>query len=571
MNAAAGAGHEGGSILGRLLNTVESALTGSHGSGTSSAGKATPATAMSAPPDKSAVPGKAKSQANGALKKTGRAASKSASSDAASVAVDIGWTMAVLFGQQLGLQHMDDRLPTEHELPPDQRIQLEVRRVNSLLARLAALLPKRAALIPGVPQIDVTAYAKPAPAAPGKGAEGDAGEPVSGTSKQSLEQKNLEILEWLACAGREFSLAYQLGRSIRDTANPPVRTTEPDSSAANWATVSTQAVEANEAAAALRGTTLTDSDKARIKSTVYGQEQRVSAQISARQRLITPRAKAIRNTRAKAKAAGAHLAKGAEGPEDQAQRESDELDALVSQLSRPRVTKLQEWLVALAPVLPADSAAIVSASLGRWCDLVSTVFGRDTPGRLRGYRSPSQWFAQPSWPDTRFKLPSPLEVGAELRNNLLPQGDAWLNLLVGAESPEGLLTPEGYVAAGEAALSRTVRIIRKIVYHYWFAFLILAAAVGGALYFAASDLSGASKLWTQFAAVAGALGITTRGIGSTIARMSKDAESPIFGLERIDAMAWAITTFPADLKLDNRGVRALRRSGILRSSPLGRA
>jgi hypothetical protein len=35
-------------------------------------------------------------------------------------------------------------------------------------------------------------------------------------------------------------------------------------------------------------------------------------------------------------------------------------------------------------------------------------------------------------------------------------------------------------------------------------------------------------------------------------------------------MAWAVTAIPDDLKLDSRGVRALRRSGIPQSSPLGR-
>jgi cell wall assembly regulator SMI1 len=88
--------------------------------------------------------------------------------------------------------------------------------------------------------------------------------------------------------------------------------------------------------------------------------------------------------------------------------------------------------------------------------------------------------------------------------------------------------------------------------------------------FTVEDLSGAGKVWTQIAAVASALGVTARGIGTTMAKLSKEAEKPIFGLEKIDAMAWAVTSIPVELKLNNQGVRALRRSGILPSAPLGR-
>jgi hypothetical protein len=154
--------------------------------------------------------------------------------------------------------------------------------------------------------------------------------------------------------------------------------------------------------------------------------------------------------------------------------------------------------------------------------------------------------------------------------SLLPQGDSWLNLLVGAESSDGLLTPEGFVAAGEAALSRTARIIKKILLQYWFALLILLIVLAVVLFFSAQNLSGAGKVWTQIAAIVGALGVTAKGIGSTMAVLSKDAEKPIFGLEKIDAMAWAVTTIPVGLKLNNQGVRVLRASGIRPPSPLGR-
>jgi len=86
------------------------------------------------------------------------------------------------------------------------------------------------------------------------------------------------------------------------------------------------------------------------------------------------------------------------------------------------------------------------------------------------------------------------------------------------------------------------------------------------------DIAGAGKVWTQIAAVSGGLGITVKGMSCAMARFSEDAEKPIFGLEKIDAMAWAVTTIPGSVqkKLDGQGVRVLRRSGIPAPGPLER-
>jgi hypothetical protein len=409
--------------------------------------------------------------------------------EAIELAVDAGWTMALLFGDLQPApgrpSTVSDRLPTEHELPPDQRTQLEAKRINALLARLGALLSETPDPKPGVPRVTLSA-----------GSPGVAG----ALDRAGLIQLNLDILEWLACAGREYGIAYQLGRSLRDTANPPPR---PDGERS-------------------------DADK---------------KDITARKNQLTPK---------NAPADPQEAAKQEKDAEDQSNWEFGAREALIKQLSRARVAKIQEWLSTLTPVLPNDAAAIVGASIGRWADLTNTIFDTNSPGRLsRGQ--------------------SELEVAGELTRSLLPQGDAWINLLVGAESSEGLLTPEAFVAAGEAALDRTARIVRKIATRYWYALLTLAIAVAAALYFAARDVGGAAKVWTQIATVAAALGITAKGIGTAMARLSAGAEKPIYGLEKVDAMAWSVTTIPDDLKLTIRGVSALRQSGITPSSPMGRS
>ncbi len=364
-------------------------------------------------------------------------------SGAISLAVQIGWSMAVLFrmaqSSSTNAPSVTDRLPTEHELSPADRKQLEEIRANTALARLAGLLPASPGPQQGVPQVQLTS----GPEAPA--ADSDAG---------ILTQANLQILEWLAAAGRDYGVAYQLGRSLRDTADPPV-------------------------------------------------------------------------------------------PGDGTVR-----DALVEQLSRSRVSIIQDWLSTLLPYLPANAATIVSVSIGRWSDLIRAIFDKNSPGRLRRGQSEQ-------------------DVTDILTKSLLPQGDAWINLLVGAQSSQGLLTPEGYVAAGEAALGRSARIVKKIIERYWFVLLILAAVLGGFLYFAASGIRGAGRAWTQIFALVSVLGAAVRGIAAAVARLSATAEKPLFGLAEIDAMAWAVTTIPTGLKLNYRGVRALRRAGIPRSGPMG--
>ena len=363
-------------------------------------------------------------------------------SGAISLTVEIGWTMAVLFrmaqAAPASTPAVTDRLPSEHELTPADRKELEEIRLNAALARLGEVLPASPSAQQGVPQVQLTSGAEPATAQ---------------SDTDILIQSNLQILEWLAGAGRDYGIAYQLGRSLRDTTVPP--------------------------------------------------------------------------------------------PADGKARE-----ALLEQFSRTRVSVIQDWLSTLLPYLPTNSATIVSVSIGRWSDVITAIFDNNSPGRLRRGQSAA-------------------DVAATLTTSLLPQGDAWINVLVGAESSQGLLTPEGYVAAGEAAFSRSARVVKKLAGHYWWVLLILAIVLGAFLYFAASGLRGAGRAWTQIFAVLSVITAAVRGAVTAIARFSGQAEKPLFGLEEIDAMAWAVTTLPPGLKLDHAGVRALRRAGIPRSGPMG--
>jgi hypothetical protein len=359
---------------------------------------------------------------------------------AAQLALYAGWTMAVLYGTVAGAPPgRPAELPSINELAPHDRRKLELARLRHLLRGLLPDTPDLATRLRIPAGDDLT----------------DAHE-----RRSKLDSLNLAILTALTARQPDLQLAYELGRSLRDTANPP---------------------GGDDAAAA-------------------------------------------------------------------------------AQLDRRRIAKLQEWLATLAPDFPPLTAAVVAGSLGRWSDLaemtVSASATQQAPSRV------------PGLPRLR-RLGNQAQIAQSLCAYLLPQGDVWLMLLIGELATSGLLTPEGYVYAGEAALRRSGAIVRGIIRHYWFGLLCVAAALGFTLFLAARYLEGASKVWTSIACIAGALGVSVQTVASTSARLAAEAERPVFTISQDDAMAWAITTLPP-LALTSRDVRQLRRAGIAPPTSLSR-
>jgi len=353
------------------------------------------------------------------------------------LALYAGWTMAVLYGTiPLAPVNRPSQLPTVNELVPEQRRELELARLRYLLT---GLLPDftGSAGIAEIPRGDDDHQQR--------------------TRRSALESLNLAILTALTAARPELQLAYELGRSLRDTANPPGG----------------------------------DAD-------------------------------------------------------------------LGTQLERRRIARLQDWLVTLSPEFPPLTAAVVAASVGRWSDLVAVTTGETAQpaGRAASSLLVRSHRTQAPAAETMYSY-------------LLQQGDVWLMLLIGELQTSGLLTPEGYVSAGEAALRRSAAIARGVLRHYWFGLLCVAAALGGTLFLAARYLEGGGKVWTSIACIAGALGVSVQTVASTSARLAAEAERPVFAVAEEDAMAWAITTMPP-LSLAGRSVRRLRRAGIAAEDSLGR-
>jgi hypothetical protein len=387
---------------------------------------------------------------------------------AVQASLQIGWSMAILANPQASIQSLrkvDEgppgfHLPTENELEENRRVNLEFERLAALLRSLRSEIVIAYPYFPHDASTLSAAWALKAdnPTTP---------EEVAGAEhklRQALPEFNYQLLVGLASTNRQLELAYETGRALRDTVNPPLGVV--------WSTSVTTI--------------------------------------------------------------------------------PDRFDGWTHQLGRGRVARIQEWLKILNTHFPENSGIVVSTSLGKWSVIGFFLLVPKSGGRIKGGDGGSN------------NSKTDLTVG------LLNQGDVWLGLLTGAESTDGLLTPESYVAAGEASLHRSARIIRRIIFHYWFALALLFAASGEIFYLAKSDLGGAARAWTQIAAIFSSLGITARGVAARIGRLSSAAETPIYEREKLDAMAWSITTLP-QVNVSNKKLRAMRRSGIQRSKSLARS
>jgi hypothetical protein len=116
------------------------------------------------------------------------------------LALYAGWTMAVLYGN---LQDQPANIPelrTVNELQPTERRELELARLRYLLRQLTS--------IPAIASANLMAKV-PASA-------------VDNEFSAKLSDLHLTILEALTAGPPDPLLAYQLGRSLRDTVNPPL-------------------------------------------------------------------------------------------------------------------------------------------------------------------------------------------------------------------------------------------------------------------------------------------------------------------------------------------------------------
>jgi hypothetical protein len=447
------------------------------------------------------------------------------------LALYAGWTMAVLYGSiPARPAGRPPELPTVHELDPGPRRNLELTRLRHLLT----------GLLPGFASMR---YLDQIPT-------GEAPEDEQ-LRVSTLELLNVAIMTALTGASAEVELAYELGRSLRDTANPPDgpqhavadQSGRPESESAQSSDPSQEPVREE--------VQLEEVDLAE-----YGRGHVDLVEIDVVEVDLAEVPETTETTETTEEAIADEPREPADPPQQPASTvHHAPQDPIAYQLSHERIAMLQEWLAILSDKFPDLTTAVVAGSLGRWSDFAAVTLGTEA-----GSRPMSSGLKQGS---------GQTPVEDSMRSYLLPQGDVWLMLLIGEEATSGLLTPEGYVAAGEAALHRSGVIVRGVIRHYWAAFLVMGAALAGILYLSLTYLGGASQVWTSIAAIGGSLGVSAQTVASRSSRLAAEAGKPVFQMSEEDAMAWAITTLPP-ASFSFRGVRRLRRAGIAPTAGLGR-
>jgi len=197
-----------------------------------------------------------------------------------------------------------------------------------------------------------------------------------------------------------------------------------------------------------------------------------------------------------------------------------------------RLANIQGWLSDIAPALPKLSAPAVSQSLDHWV----------------------------SWLAVHKKLRWDKD-GVAVETAARAQGEHWRALLSGDKDPASLLTPDGWVQAGEAALRRAGEIIRRIAIDFWVPLLIVALATALAVAAAIRYSEGTAKFWAAAVSLASGLGVTGKSIQATAKRLASDASKPLLDLADADAMSWAVTWLPS-IDNDWRNKRRLRQLGV---------
>ncbi len=181
-----------------------------------------------------------------------------------------------------------------------------------------------------------------------------------------------------------------------------------------------------------------------------------------------------------------------------------------------RLETLRHWLNDLASELPAHAAKGVLLSLSRWegwAANVAIVSGND-------------WAA----------------ASETVRRTLRKQGELWRAVLCGEKNPRDALTADAYADAANDAARRGLAIAARVLARFGVAIALAVAVVVVLAIFVVTNPT--SQLVTGIGAVAAALGITWKGVGSISEQLALALGKPLWGAELDTAVAEGLTVLP---------------------------
>lgn len=192
-------------------------------------------------------------------------------------------------------------------------------------------------------------------------------------------------------------------------------------------------------------------------------------------------------------------------------------------LADARVDELSDWLADLKADFGAHAAYAVRGSLDRWHIFVSS---SQTP------------------------------IPPTARHAMSAQGRVWQGLLSGEKPAVEFLAAMDYVAGASALLGRIGQLTGRFLWSAWGVLLVAAIAVVAGVTVGLSELSTlstGSKVAADLVTALAAVGLTTKGVMSSLGRVIGHSEGPLWESELDESCAVAATRLPD-------GVRVARRS-----------
>lgn len=206
------------------------------------------------------------------------------------------------------------------------------------------------------------------------------------------------------------------------------------------------------------------------------------------------------------------------------------------ELNSDGVTGMVDALDDLTSALPPHAGRAVAYSVRAWQK------AHEPPVQARGLLARARGsLGQPQAPPPQAEAPADQAPELPTREVLQAQCELWRTVVTGEKAATQLLEPENYIDAAEnlAVKLRATATVLLRQYAPWVALVVVLLLAGAAVLLFVH--SAASETAAGLSSVLVALGLTWKGIGTTLGKLAAQVEGPLWGAEVDGAVTAAIT------------------------------